>query len=526
MPKYTPIIGLEIHVELKTNSKMFCGCANNPFIDTPNVNICPVCLAHPGTLPVPNKQAIVDTVKIATALGCTINELSKFDRKHYFYPDLPKAYQISQYEQPVAEHGKIELMFNMVNGETNHRDRAIIGITRVHLEEDTAKLNHDTSGNTLVDFNRAGVPLVEIVSDPDIQSGTEAKNYCQELQMIFRSLGVSDADMEKGQMRCEANISLQEDGNFSIVNGLVNALPGCKLNSKVECKNINSFRAVEKAIDFEIKRQTEMLEKGESWRQETRGWDDGAQATVHQRFKETSADYRYFPEPDIPPFHPITVAGVVSMPELPLTKRLRFHNEFGFSYADALMLSSDKKWAGFTEAVMSELHDWLHNLPETENCLIRKDATEQNLVCKPAQGLARLAGGWLTSKLNGALNDRKITFEDLKVKPENFAELVALVYANRVNSTNAQKILFDMIDSGVDMDPTHIMDEKGYGQISDPNKLISVVDEVIKNNPNQVAAFKAGKEPLIKFLIGMAMKATAGSADPLVVEKMLRDKMK
>ncbi len=507
MPKLIPIIGLEIHVELKTKSKMFCSCANNPFIDTPNINICEVCLAHPGTLPVPNKEGIIWAMKVAKGLGCTINELCKFDRKHYFYPDLPKGYQISQFDQPIGEHGKIELSFP--DGK-NHRQTALIGVTRVHLEEDTAKLNHGTGGVSLVDFNRAGVPLVEIVSEPDIQSAAEAKAYGQELQMIFRYLGVSDADMEKGQMRCEANISLQEEGSYVNENGMIKPLPGRTLHPKVEVKNINSFRAVEKAIEFEIKRQTDMIEKGEGWRQETRGWDDVKQGTVHQRYKETSADYRYFPEPDIPPFRPFDLSPTIATGEMPIERRKRFFAEYGFSMADAYLLTSDKHWAEFVEHTMSELDAWLETLSE------KKDRTE----------VARLAGGWITTKLMGAMNERKIDIRVLKIKPENFAELIALISSNRVNSTNASKILIEMLESGVDMDPTHIMEEKGYGQISDPAKLTAVVDEVISNNPQQVAAFKAGKEPLIKFLIGMAMKATEGSADPVVVETMLREKLK
>ncbi len=524
-------------------------------------------MAHPGTLPVPNKQAIIDTVKIARALGCSINENSKFDRKHYFYPDLPKGYQISQYDEPIGEHGAIELTLT----DKNPRGTARIGITRVHLEEDTAKLAHaichpersegsssrqlDSSvaaklsqndNCTLIDFNRAGVPLVEIVSEPDVESALEAKTYCQELQLIFRYLGVSDADMEKGQMRCEANVSLQTEGTWSKEKGMIVAKPGCKLNSKVEVKNINSFRAVEKAIEFEIKRQTEMLEKGESWAQETRGWDDPTQTTVRQRSKETSADYRYFPEPDIPAFHPLEIAASVTIPELPQTRRERFHKEYGFSYADAFMLTADKVWGDFAENVMSELSEWLHSLPETHECTIAPHPTSpagrggqshplptgegrvraRPPICKPAQELARLAGGWLTTKLMGAMKERTIDIRILKIQPENFAELIALVYANRVNSTNAQKILGAMLDSGVNLDPTHIMEEKGYGQVSDVGKIGAVVDEVIKNYPAQVAQFKAGKDPIIKFLIGMAMKATEGSADPVVVEKLLRERLK
>lgn len=516
MPKYIPIIGLEIHVELKTKSKMFCSCANESNPKEANKNVCEICLAHPGTIPVPNKTAIDWTCKISKALNCRVNEFSKFDRKHYFYPDLPKGYQISQYDQPIGEYGHIDLQF--LTGK-NHRELAKIGVRRVHLEEDTAKLSHDTNDQTLVDFNRGGVPLVEIVSDPDIQSSAEAKSYCQELQMILRYLNVSDADMEKGHMRCEANVSIQEEGKFVNENGLIKPLGDYKLNHKIEVKNINSFRAVEKAIEFEIKRQTAMLEKGEDWGPETRGWNDDKGETVLQRTKESAADYRYFPEPDIPPFHPLKIAGEISLPELPIQKRQRFHEEYGFSFADAYLLTADKNWAEFTENVMSELGEWLRSLPETKKMTEKETNTTK-------QQIAKLAGGWITSKLTGAMAERGIDIKILKIKPENFAELVTLIFANRVNSTNAQKILGEMLDSGVDMDPTHIMEEKGYGQIADEDKLGAVVDEVIKNNPQQVAAYKAGKTPLLQFLKGMVMKATEGSADPQVAEKLLIEKLK
>ncbi len=511
MPKLQVIIGMEVHVELKTKSKMFCACKNDPDRSAPNTNVCEICLAHPGTLPVPNQTAIEWAAKIAKALNCRINTNSKFDRKHYFYPDLPKAYQISQFDQPIGEHGYMNLEF--LPGK-NIRDTAKIGVTRVHLEEDTAKSTHSSSNTTLVDFNRAGVPLVEIVSEPDIASATEAKAYCQELQMIFRYLGVSDADMEKGHMRCEVNISLQEDGKFTNNKGVISPVAGYTLNHKVEVKNINSFRAVEKAIEFEIQRQTKMIETGEAWKQQTRGWDENSGGTVMQREKETAADYRYFPEPDIPPFHPEKISGDLNLPELPQAKRARFRDEYGFSYTDAEILSSDLQWSGFTEKVMSETTEWLHNFKAENN---------DGYVSKQ---LAHLAGGWITSKLMGAMAERKIDIKILKLKPENFAELVALIYTNKVNSTNAQKILNEMLDSGIDMDPTHIMEEKGYGQISDEGKLSAVVEQIIIEYPKQVEQFKAGKEPILQFLKGMVMKATEGSADPVVAEKLLRDKLK
>lgn len=513
MKKLIPVIGLEIHVELNTKSKMFCSCANNPDKDAPNTNVCEVCLAHPGTLPVPNLEALRSTIKIAQALNCTIAQKSKFDRKHYFYPDLPKGYQISQYDQPVGSQGYVDLQFVNVK---NDRPTARIGITRVHLEEDTAKLLHDKKGNTLVDFNRAGVPLVEIVSDPNIRNSTEAKAYCQELQAIFRYLDVSDADMEKGHMRCEANVSVQEEGKFTIDGSFVKPVADYKLNHKVELKNINSFRAVEKAIDYEIKRQTENIAKGEIQKPETRGWSDEKGESYVQRVKETSADYRYFPEPDIPVFEPLKLCPDVIIPELPGARRQRFFDEYGFSYADADLLTQNKYWSGFAEEVMTELKEWTDSLPETKG----KDSIYKK------KELAKLAGGWLTTKLMGAMTERKIDIRTLKLSAENFAELITLIYAKRVNSTNAQKILAEMLDANTDIDPTHIMEDKGYGQVSDENKLEEVIAEVIKNYPVQVTEFKAGKDPIIKFLLGMVMKATEGSADPIVAEKLLREKMK
>lgn len=509
MSTYTAIIGLEVHVEIKTKSKMFCSCANDPFIATPNVHVCEVCLAHPGTLPVPNREGIIAAMKISKALGCTIAAESKFDRKHYFYPDLPKGYQISQYDQPIGEHGTITLQLSP----NNHRPTATIGITRAHLEEDTAKLSHTLNGSTLVDFNRAGVPLVEIVTDPDFESAEEAKLYCQELQLILRTLGVSDADMEKGQMRCEANISVQLPGTWHRENGAIIPREGVKLNPKIELKNINSFRSIERAIEYEIKRQSALIEAGTTWKPETRGWDDAKGESVFQRTKESAADYRYFPEPDIPPFHPLELAPTITIPELPQTKRARFMDEYGFSVSDAWMLSSDKHWAEFAENTMTELYTWLDNLP---NNALKVDTLAEK------RTLAKLAGGWLTTRLMGAMAERTIHIRILKISPENFAELLTLVYTNKVNATNALKILNEMLDSGVDQDPSHILDTKNYGLISGEDGLLPIIEKVIAAHPKEAAAFKAGKEPLIKFFIGMVMKETGGSADAKVAEEMLR----
>lgn len=512
---YIPIIGMEVHVELKTKSKMFSSAPNNPDEQQPNTHVNPIDLGHPGTLPIPNQQAIRWCVTIGKALGCSIREMSKFDRKHYFYPDLPKGYQISQYDEPIAEHGSITLVFPI---EDNHRETATIGIERAHMEEDTAKLYHAADGSTLVDFNRAGVPLVEIVTKPDFQSATEAKVFCQELQLILRYLGISDADMEKGHMRCEANISVQEAGQFEIVDGKVKALGNYVLNNKVEVKNINSFKAVEKAILFEIKRQTQLIQEGKEWPQQTRGWDEDKQETVMQRKKETAADYRYFPEPDIPPFSPSKIAGDIHIPELPIQKRMRFRDEYGFSYADATLLTNTASWANFTEQVMSELINWLYELPEISGASDEIRESRKNEI-------ARLAGGWMTSKLMGQLKERGMEVSDLKISAENFAELIALLFTNKINSTNAQKLLSDMLDADSNIDPTHIMEEKGYGQISDEGSIGNMVDQVIQSHPIQVEQFKSGKEPILKFLIGMVMKASEGSADPAIVEKLLREKL-
>ena len=512
MKTYTPIIGMEVHIELSTESKMFCSCPNNPDLLEPNMNICEVCLGHPGTLPAPNKVAIHHVVTIGMALGCAIKEVSKFDRKHYFYPDLPKGYQISQYDEPIAVRGTLRLTFPL---EDNARSEVLISIERVHLEEDTAKLTHDSEGNTLVDFNRAGTPLVEIVTRPDFASAVEAKVYCQELQNICRALGVSFADMEKGHMRCEANVSVQETGRFEINDGVVHPIGDYVLNNKVEVKNLNSFKAVEKAIEFEISRQTAMLERGEVWSQQTRGWDETKGETVLQREKENAADYRYFPEPDIPPFHPRAFMADITLPELPLAMRERFHREYGFSYADTRLLTQDTTWSSFTEAVMSELTEWLRTYPDARD-------TDEDARQAHRTNHAKLVGGWLTSKLMGLLIEDKKTLVDISFTAENFAELITLLHTDKVNSTNAQKILLEMVKSDTDIDPTHLMEEKGYGQITDQAVLEQVVIEVIASYPTQVEQFRSGKEAVIRFLIGMGMKATEGSADPSAIEALLR----
>jgi len=513
--KYSVIIGMEVHTELKTKSKMFCSCKNDPETNEANTYICEICTGQPGTLPVPNKTAIEWCAKIGKALGCNIRENSKFDRKHYFYPDLPKAYQISQYDEPVAEHGSITLEFPL---EDNIREIAEIGIERVHMEEDTAKLLHDNDGATLVDFNRSSVPLVEIVTKPDFKSALEAKTFCQELQRILQTLDVSDAQMNKGQMRCEVNVSVQATNSFEINDGKIIPFSGVTLNPKVEVKNINSFKAVEKAIEFEIERQIKMIEEGEEWVQQTRGWDENKSETVLQRTKENAADYRYFPEPDIPPFSLKEIAENIRIPELPIAKRKRFKEEYGFSYSDSFILTEDKHWANFTENVMSELFDWLHSLPEVSG-------STDEIREKKRNQIARLAGSWLTTKLKGALSERSKDIRTFAVTAENFAELIALLFTGRTNPAGAAKILEHMLDAGTDIDPTHVMEEYGYGQMNDESKLEEIILETISSYPKQVEEYKNGKETLLKFLIGMVMKATEGSANPGAVEKILKENL-
>jgi aspartyl-tRNA(Asn)/glutamyl-tRNA(Gln) amidotransferase subunit B len=336
--KYKPIIGLEIHVELNTESKMFCQCPAQYFGEDPNTHTCPVCLGMPGGLPVPNETAIESTMKIGNALGCDISEVFRFDRKHYFYPDLPKGYQISQYRHPIAENGKLSVMTPSGVKE--------FGITRVHLEEDTGKLTH-AGVDTLIDYNRSGVPLVEIVTEPDFHDGEDVKAFLEELQVIVRYLGVANADMEKGDMRLEPNISVQ----------LVSKMPDLP-DYKVEVKNINSFRFAKKSIEYEIERHIEILESGETPIQETRGWDSNTSTTVSQRVKEDADDYRYFPEPDIPPFEykKEQIEDILSsITELPLEKSQRFVSEFGLKEADAQILTKDKALADFFESVVKEI---------------------------------------------------------------------------------------------------------------------------------------------------------------------------
>jgi aspartyl-tRNA(Asn)/glutamyl-tRNA(Gln) amidotransferase subunit B len=485
---YRVTIGMEVHAELKTASKMFCPCPNGLGQERePNVHICPVCTGQPGALPVPNAKAIEHVRRVGLALGCRLAPRSKFDRKNYFYPDLPKGYQISQFDLPFCEEGAISI------GEKSFR------ITRVHLEEDTGKLSH-TKGGTLVDFNRAGVPLMELVTEPDFESGAEARAFCQALQQILRSLDVSDADMEKGQMRCEVNISLYPEGS--------DRLSG----TKVEIKNLNSFRVVERACEYEIKRQTEVLEGGGAVRQETRGWDEKKGVTLSQRKKESAHDYRYFPEPDIPPLElsPEDEAALrATLPELPQAKAARFVSEYGIPEADAVILTETRELAAFFEMAASELRE------KIESGEI-KDASSR---------ATRLAVNYLLTEVRKHLAERGQGIGDLPLTPENYAEFIGLVADQKINSSAAQAVLAEMYQGG-DNDPSHIIERLNLGQVSDAGALEAAVADVLASNGQSVADYRAGKENALKYLMGTVMKATGGKANPQMVREMLLEKLR
>ena len=487
--RYNVTIGMEVHAELKTASKMFCACKNGLGLEQePNIHICPVCTGQPGTLPVPNRQAIEMVQRIGLALNCTINRHSKFDRKNYFYPDIPKGYQISQYDEPFCEHGTI-----LVNGKS-------FRITRIHLEEDTGKSLHPAGADyTLVDFNRAGVALMELVTEADFENGKDTRAFCQKLRQTLRYLEASDADMEKGQMRCEVNLSLYPEG--------ADRLSG----TKVEVKNLNSFKTVERAIDFEIKRQTEILEEGKKVVQETRGWDEARGETVSQRKKESAHDYRYFPEPDIPPFDfsEEYIAGLRrTLPELPDAKAERFVNEYQLPVADVVILTEEKEFSAYFEEVASELAD-------------KKASGEMQAEIPRA---VKLAANYMLTEIRKHLSERGEKTKDIPFTPENYAEFISLIADKKINSSAAQSVLAEMYQGG-DNDPSHIVSRLNLAQVSDTGELEGVVDGVLAANAKSVADFQAGKENAFQYLIGQVMKETKGKANPEVVATLLRTKL-
>jgi aspartyl-tRNA(Asn)/glutamyl-tRNA(Gln) amidotransferase subunit B len=476
---YKPTIGLEIHAELKTNSKMFCSCKNDPDEKRPNFNICPVCTAQPGTLPVANEEAIKKVIKTGLALNCEIAEDSKFDRKNYFYPDLPKGYQISQYDQPLCQGGFLEIK--------GHKIR----ITRIHLEEDTGSLVHPEGADySLVNLNRAGVPLMELVTEPDITSGKEAREFAEELQLIFKYLGVSDADMEKGQMRVEVNISVSK---------------GEKLGTKVEIKNLNSFKVVEKAVDFEIKRQEEVLDSGEKVVQETRGWHDKKEITFSQREKEEAHDYRYFPEPDLPPMHfeeDYIEKIKETMPELPWQKRERFKKEYELGKDSVEFFITNKDLSEYFEKVISEFDEWL-----------------QAEKIKGNEKLYKLVANYLISDVQGLLGSRDFVETEFKITPENFAEFIKMIYKGEISSKIAKMVLINMFNTGVD--PSNIVDENNLSQITDIGEIEKIAKDVILNNPKAVEDFKKGKSSALQFLVGQIMAKSRGKVSPEATREIL-----
>jgi aspartyl-tRNA(Asn)/glutamyl-tRNA(Gln) amidotransferase subunit B len=504
MSRYAPIIGLEIHLRLKTKSKMFCRCPNVDEATPPNSSICPVCTGQPGALPVVNEQAIRLGVRAGLALQATIPDRANFDRKNYFYPDLPKGYQISQFDHPIVEKGFVEIPSSIaVSGWRR------VGITRAHLEEDAAKNIHDgKTGATFVDFNRAGVPLLEIVTEPDIRSSQEAKTFLQELQAIMRAVGASDADMEKGYMRCDANISvlpIDEAGH-----------PLQKeFNPKVEIKNMNSFRSVERAIEFEITRQSALYDAGEVAKAETRGWNDQTGETISQRTKETSADYRYFPEPDLPSIDLVRFRDDerAHLPELPSASRQRLKEEYGFSEEDTRFLVGNEGWMEFAEHVMDELASWIESSDDSAQS--GGEIIEKNKVI-----FARLVGGWLTNKLAGLLAQQGKTLGQIRLDAENMAELIHLIQTEKINSANAQKLLALMIETGGD--PSQLMETHQLAQDTSEEAASALITHLIEQNPDQAAQVRAGKLPVLKWFVGQAMKASQGRLNPTQAESLLK----
>ena len=466
--KYEVVIGLETHVEIRSASKMFCSCANR-YGAEPNTNVCPVCMGYPGVLPVPNKLAIYTAVRAGMLTNCQIARFSKFDRKSYFYPDMPKNYQISQYDLPFCEHGFIHVSGTGFSGaELPDKD---IGITRIHLEEDAAKLNHlgDKSG---VDYNRAGVPLLEVVSEPDMRSADEAYAYLTRLKEIMRYGGIGDCDMEKGQMRCDVNISLRPVGQK-------------EFGTKIELKNLNSFRAVHRAIEFEIWRQSELLDRGETLRQETRTWNDDAGESYLMRTKEAAHDYRYFPDPDLMPvvFTDADLEEIrAGLPELPEAMRERFQKEYGITAYDAGVLTADQDLAKYFDAAAR------------------------------AAKMPKLVANWISSELLRLLGEDKIAITECRITPADLAELTNLINSGSINGKIGKEVFAAMYETG--KKPAQIIEEKGLSQVSDAGAIAEVVAEAIKLNPKQVEEYRAGNERVLQYMVGQVMKLSKGKANP------------
>jgi len=471
---YEPVIGLEIHVQLQTQSKMFCNCSTT-FGGHDNENICPVCTAMPGALPVINERAAEFSVKTGLALGCEIRKHSVFARKQYFYPDLPKGYQISQYDLPLCEFGTLDFFVNGV--------KKTVSITRAHMEEDAGKSTHHGE-YTLINLNRAGIPLLEIVSGPDMTSAEEAAEYARTMRRIVRYLGVCDGNLEEGSLRCDCNVSVRRVG-------------ATKLGTKVEIKNINSFRFIEKAIEYEIQRQIDCLETGELIRQETRLYDPDKNRTFAMRSKEEAHDYRYYPDPDLLPVD-ITDAWIEkirkTIPELPIARADRFINDYKLPQYDALILTQDKPLADYFEEVTK----------------IGKNP--------------KAASNWVMSELLRELNESKKDVTDSPIPAANLGQLIALIDDGTISGKIAKTVFAEMWASG--KEPTVIVKEKGLTQITDTSAIEKMIDEVLAANPSEVEQYRAGKEKLFGFFVGQAMKASKGQASPDVLNGILKKKLK
>ena len=483
---YEAVIGLETHCQLNTASKIFCNCSTH-FDSPPNTNVCPVCLGYPGVLPVLNEQVLAAAVKLGLAINGQIAPYSKFDRKQYFYPDLPKNYQISQFDLPIVEHGSLEI--ELVDKKTKAITRKTIGITRLHMEEDAGKLVHAgsdrLSGSThsLVDFNRTGVPLLEIVSEPDLRSGQEAAEYAQSLRQLVRYLGISDGNMQEGSLRCDVNISVRPVGQE-------------QFGVKVEIKNMNSFSAIQRAIEYEIERQIEAIKNGDRIYQETRLWEEGSQRTISMRSKEGSSDYRYFPEPDLPPLMVSNAQKLdwqAELPELPAVKRSRYEQDFGLSAYDARVITEDREVAEYFETAVK------------------------------TGGNPKLVANWVTQDLAAYLNNAKLTITEIPFKPEALAELVQLIDKGTISGKIAKEILPELLEKGGS--PQKIIASKGMTQLSDPQELAKVIEEILAANPKEVEKFRNGKGNMKGFFVGQVMKKTGGRADPKLTNQLIDEKL-
>ena len=478
VPEYETVIGLEVHVELKTNSKIFCN-STTAFGGEPNTHVCPVCLGLPGVLPVVNKKALEYTIRTALALNCEIAGFSKFDRKNYYYPDMPKNYQISQYDLPIAQKGRLNIE---LNGNIRR-----IGITRVHLEEDTGKLVHPatitTSPYSLVDYNRAGVPLMEIVSEPDLRSPEEARAYLEKLRTIILYVGVSDCKMEEGSLRCDANVSVRVQGKE-------------EYGTKTEIKNMNSFKSLQRALAYEVERQIEVLGNKERVIQETRAWDEGRGITLSLRSKEEAHDYRYFPEPDLVPLV-ISSQWVeeirASLPELPDARETRYQRDYGLPAYDAARLVAEIELAEFFEA------------------------------CVKSCPQPKMVSNWINGELSRLLNLHNINIAACPLTPQQLGALLKLIEKGTISGKIAKTVFEEMFNKG--KDPAQIIQEKGLIQISDEDALVKIVDEIIAQNQKVVADYRAGKDRALAFLVGQVMKATRGKANPELVNRLLKEKM-